>query len=110
MCTNTCTYILFVCFKGNKNILHQYWFPGGLDGKEFACNVGDPDLISGLGRSPGKWNSNRRQCSCLENSMERGVWQATVHGVMNSRTQLNDYSLTFHAIYSLPCPVSKYLL
>ena len=42
-------------------------FPGGWDGKELACNLGDLDLISGLGRSPGGGNSNPLQDSCLEN-------------------------------------------
>jgi len=43
-------------------------------------------LISGLGRSSGGGNSNSLQYSCLENSMDRGVWWATVHGVAKSRT------------------------
>ena len=46
----------------------------GSIGKESACNTGDPGLIPGLGRSPGEGNSH---CSC----MDRGAWQATVHGV-----------------------------
>ena len=54
----------------------------GLDGKEPACNVGDPGLISGLGRSPGESNGNPLQYSCLKNSMDRGAWQVTKHGVM----------------------------
>ena len=48
--------------------------------KEPACNAGDLDLISGLRRSPGEGNDNPLQHSCLENSMNRGAWQATVHG------------------------------
>ena len=44
-------------------------FPGGSDGKEFACNTGDSGLIPGLGRSPGEGNSYPLQYSCLENSM-----------------------------------------
>ena len=59
-------------------------FPGGSDGKESACNVEDPGLISELGRSPGEGNSNMLQYSCLENSMDRGDWWATVHGVTDS--------------------------
>ena len=50
-------------------------------GKESACNSGDMDLIAGSGRSPGKGNGNPFQYSCLENPMDRGDWQATVHGV-----------------------------
>ena len=56
-------------------------FPGGSDSKESACNVGDLDSIPGLGRSPGKGNGYPLQYSGLENSMDRGAWQATVHGV-----------------------------
>jgi len=60
-------------------------FPGGSDGKDSACNSGDPGLIPGLGRSPGEGNGNPLQYSCLENSMDRGTWRATVHGVAKSR-------------------------
>ena len=56
-------------------------FPGGSDGKESACNAGDQDSIPGLGRSPGGENVYPLQYSCLENSMDRGAWRATVHGV-----------------------------
>ena len=45
-------------------------FPGDLDGKESACNAGDPSSIPGSGSSPGKGNSNPLQYSCLENSMD----------------------------------------
>ena len=58
----------------------QSW--GGSDGKEFAYNAGDLGLILGLGRSPVEKNGNSRQYSCLENCMDRGAWQATVHGVI----------------------------
>ena len=47
-------------------------FPGGSDRKESACNLGDPSLIPGLGRSPGEGNSNPLQYSFLENSIDRG--------------------------------------
>jgi len=50
-------------------------------GKESTCNAGNPGLISGLGRSPREGNGNPFQYSCLGNPMERGGWQATVHGV-----------------------------
>ena len=49
----------------------------------------------GLGRSPGQGNGNPLQCSRLENSMDRGAWWATVHGVTKSRTRLNNFSFTF---------------
>ena len=54
-------------------------FPGGSYGKESACSVGDYGSIPGLGRSPGEGNGNPLQYSCLENPMDRGTWQATVH-------------------------------
>ena len=54
-------------------------FPSGSDGKESACNAEDLGLITRWGRSPGEGNSYPLQYSCLENSMDRGVWRATVH-------------------------------
>ena len=50
------------------------------DGKESACNAGDPGSIPGLGRSPGERNGNPLLYSCLKNSTDRGAWQATIHG------------------------------
>ena len=47
---------------------------GGSDGKESACNAGDPGSIPGSGRSPGEGNGNPLQYSCLENSMDREAW------------------------------------
>ena len=61
-------------------------FPGGSDGKEYGCNMGDPGSIPGSGRSPGEGHGNPLQHSCLENPMDRGAWQAAVHGVTKSRT------------------------
>ena len=51
-----------------------------------AGDVRDSGLIPGLGRFPGEAYSNPLQYSCLENPMDRGDWQATVHGVTKSRT------------------------
>ena len=65
-------------------------FLSGSEGKESACSVVDPGLIPGSGRSPGEGNGNPLQYSCLENSMDRGTWWATVHGVAKSWTQLSD--------------------
>ena len=59
-------------------------FPGGSAGKESACNARDPGSIPGLGRSPGEGHGNPLQYSCLENPMDRGVWQATVNAVPKS--------------------------
>ena len=56
----------------------------GSDGKESACNVGNPGLIFGSGRSPGERNGY--QYSYLENSMDRGAWRATVSGVGKGQT------------------------
>ena len=63
-------------------------FPGGSDGKESACSAGDEGSIPGSGRSPGEGNDNPLQYSCLGNPMNRGAWQATVHGVAKSQTPL----------------------
>ena len=51
-------------------------FPGGSHGKESANNARDLGLIPRLGRSPGEGNGNLLQYSYLENSMDRGGWQA----------------------------------
>ena len=69
-----------------KSFLYED-FPGSSDSKESACNVADPDLILGSGRSPGAENDYQL---CLENSMNRGAWQASVHGVTKSWTQLSN--------------------
>ena len=61
--------------------------------KESACNAGATGhmgLIPELGRSPGEGHGNTLQYSCLENSMDKGAWQAPVHGVTKSQTQLSD--------------------
>ena len=63
-------------------------FPGGSDGKESACHLGDLGLIPRLGRSPGEGIGYPLQYSCLENSMDREAWRATVHGVTKSWTWL----------------------
>ena len=58
-------------------------FLGGSNGKKSACNAGDTGLIPGSGRFPGEENGYPLQYSCLENSMDRGAWQAIVHGINN---------------------------
>ena len=65
-------------------------FPGGSAGKESVCNAGDPGSIPGSGKSPGDGNGNPLQYSCLENSKDRGAWQATVHEVAKGQTQLSN--------------------
>ena len=61
-------------------------FPGDSDGKESSCYAGGLGLILGSGRSPEEGNGSPLRYSCLENSVDRGAWQATVHGVTKSRT------------------------
>ena len=98
------TLIITFCFKGSRlGASHQLGalkqgkkvlllgsssllLPDGSDGKESACNARDLALILESRRSPGEGNGNPFQYSCLENSMDRGTWRATVHGVSKSRT------------------------
>ena len=68
------------------DLITKHSFPHSSVGKESACNSGDPGLIPGSGRSPGEGNGNPFQYSYLENPMDRGAWQATVHGVAESDT------------------------
>ena len=56
-------------------------FPDGSVVKNSPANVGDIDSTPGFGRSPIEGNGNPSQCSCLDNPMDRGAWQATVPGV-----------------------------
>ena len=70
--------------------------PWWLSGKEFTCNAGDIGSIPGLGRSPAEGKGYPLQYSCLENSVDRGAWQAVVHGVAKSRTRLSDFHFFFH--------------
>ena len=70
--------------------IHIYYlgFPHSSVGKESACNAGDLGLIFGSGRFSGEGNGNLLQYSCLENPMDRGARQATVHGVTRVRHDL----------------------
>ena len=63
---------------------------GGSDGKESACSARDMGSIPELGRSPGEGNGYPLQNSCMEHSMDRGAWWATVHGVTKSQTRLSN--------------------
>ena len=63
--------------------------------KNLPANAGDVGSILGLGRSPGGENGNPLLCSCLENFMDRGAWQATVHGVAKSQTRMNTHTHNF---------------
>ena len=75
-----------------RNLMRCSDFPGGSEVKVSAWNTGDQDSIPGSGRSPGEGNGNPLQYSCLENPMQGGAWQATVHGVAKSQTRLSDFT------------------
>ena len=65
-----------------RDILFDTRLSKWLNGEESTCNAGDTGVVGsipGLGRSPGGRNGNLFQYSCLENSMDRGVWWAIVH-------------------------------
>ena len=64
-----------------SHVLKSLGFPGGSDGKESACHVGDLGSIHGSGRSPGGGLGNPLQYSCLEHPLDRGAWWAVAHGV-----------------------------
>ena len=72
--------------KGQATHSSILGFPKWLSGKESTCKAGDAGLNSGSGRSPGEGNGKPLQYSRLENSMDRGGWWATVHGVTKSQT------------------------
>ena len=73
-----------------QDLMTEQGFSHSSVGKESACNAGDPGSIPGSGRSPGEGNGNPLQHSCLENTMDRGAWRATVYGVAKSQTWLSD--------------------
>ena len=83
-------------------------FPGGSDGKASAYTAGVLGLIPGSGRAPVEGNGNPLQDSCLENSMDGGAWQATVHGVTNSRTPLSDFNVNVFKKKKSVCFVNKF--
>ena len=73
-------------------------FPGALVVKNPSANAGDirnMDSIPGSGRSPGGEDGSPLQYSCLENPMDRGAWQDTIHRVAKSQTRLSDFTFTF---------------
>ena len=89
-----CPFLEVYPHTSSQNFIVTIFFPqeasSDSDGKESACNAGDLDLIPGSGRSFGEGNGNPLWCSCLENPMDRGAWQATVHGIAKSQTRLSD--------------------
>ena len=74
---------------GNRASLVAHWV------KNLPANAGDEGSIPGLGRSPGEGNGTLLQYPCLENLMDGGAWQATVHEVSESQTRLSDFTFTF---------------
>ena len=67
-----------------------------------ACNAGDSGWIPGWGRSPGEGTSHPLQYSCLENPMDRGIWQAIVHGVTK---QVDKIEHTWYSTKQRPSPL-----
>ena len=107
--SKSCSKISGKYFPGAKTLLTVRVDVGGcvelalgFPSKASACNVEDLGSIPGLGRSPGEGNGNPFQYSCLENPMDRGACQATVHGVAKSWTRLRDFTF-FHFGYQ-KCP------
>ena len=70
--------------------LHNWGGHGGSDDKESTFGAGDLGSTPGSGRSPGGGHGNPLKYSCLENSVDRGDWQVTVHGVAKNQTWLSD--------------------
>ena len=77
-----------------QNVIYNPWerFPGGSDCKDNACSAGDLGSIPGLGRSPGEGIGTPLQYSCLENPMDGGAWQATVHAVTERRDWVSHFT------------------
>ena len=94
-------YWLSLCLNAHYRVQRvQSHLPDGSVGKEYACSAGDTEnagSIAGSGRAPGGGHANPLQYSYLENPTDRGVWQATVHGVEKRQTQLK--LLSTHAVF-----------
>ena len=83
-------------------------FPSGLVVKNLPAHAGDAGSIPGLGRSPGEGNGNPLQYSCLENPMDRGAWQAAVHGVakeLDTTQQLNNNNIHIQIHKDVYCSI-----
>ena len=74
------------------NYLGDLGFSGGSEVKNLPANAGDTGSIHGLGRSPEEGNGTPLQYPCLGNPMDRGTWQATIHEVEKSQTQLSSWA------------------
>ena len=104
MCTSCSSQVSWATYKDKRSRdsalgecnVYSLGFPGGSVVKNPSTDAGDAAglcWIPGLGRSPGGGNGNPLQCPCLENSMDRGAWRATVHGVAKSWTRQRDFHL-----------------
>ena len=83
--------------------MHLYLdFPGGSGVKNLLANAGDTGSILGSGRSLGEGNGNPLQYSCGGNTMDKGAYWATVHGVTKSGTRLSGHACTHHCLSSWP--------
>ena len=68
-----------------SNLFGYIYIPGVSNGKESACNSGDPGSIPGSARFPGERNGNPLQYSCRESPKDRGTWWAAVRGSQRIR-------------------------
>ena len=96
MNNRACHYVTCIHYLGVEK---ELGFPGGSEIKNLpatAEDTGDMSSIPGLERSTGEGNSNPLQYSCQDNSMDRAAWKATVQGVTESQTQLNQLSMHAH--------------
>ena len=75
-------------------------FPGGSRVKNPSASAVDTGLIPGSGRFPGEGIGNPLQYSCLKNPMDNGAWQATIHSVTKSGTQLRDVPQVYVLVYN----------
>ena len=83
-------FTVWLRFTFSGRLILPLGFPGGSGSKESACNAGGLGSIPGSGKSLGEGNGYPFQYTCLENSMDREAWRATVHGVATSQAQLRD--------------------
>ena len=89
--------------KKSRRLKNIMGFPSDSDGEESASSAGDLGSVSGLGSSNGGGNGNPLQYSCLENSMDRGAWWTTIHGVTKTQTQLKGLSMPTFPELSCRC-------
>ena len=106
-------FLVFFFFFFFPKKCHGIWcFLSGSNGKESTRNAGDTRHTGSIrvsGRYPGGGNDNPLQCTFLENPMNRGTWQATVHRVAKSQTQLMQLSMhTQQMVYSCKYLYSQY--